>query len=154
MDAFKRSNPAMYAAEKPDAMPYDPNSGTLANIGRFMASNAAKDQGMAGMMPAAGSIGAVARGLAPEAAEAGLGAAARETPSIGANIAAQRSVPAAAEGLAARQAAGELKPLASGGQQGSLNLATQQADNSVARRAAADQARRVQAVQAYRDRLK
>lgn len=51
-----------------DAVPYDPNGGTLTNIGRFLANNAmSKSGGMSGMMPVAGAVKAVA--AAPELAE-------------------------------------------------------------------------------------
>lgn len=51
-----------------DPVPYDPESGTLTNIGRFLANNVAKDQGLAGMVPAAGivrEVGALAPKIAP-----------------------------------------------------------------------------------------
>jgi hypothetical protein len=54
---------------EPDAYPYDPNSGTLTNIGRFALSNLAKDPGVGGVLPVAGAVKAIA-GEAPEAAEA------------------------------------------------------------------------------------
>lgn len=39
-----------------DVVPYDEQSGTLMNIGRYMLNNAAKDPGYAGMMPVAGAL--------------------------------------------------------------------------------------------------
>lgn len=62
-----QNNPDNVAQEE-DAVPYDPNSGTLKNIGRFLANNAmSKDAGMMGMMPVAGAVKAVS--AAPELAE-------------------------------------------------------------------------------------
>ncbi len=48
-----------------DAVPYDPNAGTMMNIGRFALNNLAGDQ-LSGAMPVAGSIKAVGK-LAEEA---------------------------------------------------------------------------------------
>ena len=54
-----------------DPVPYDPNAGTLTNVGRFMANNVAKDPGYAGMLPVGGTmreIGALAEPLVEDAA--------------------------------------------------------------------------------------
>jgi hypothetical protein len=54
-----------------DAVPYDPQAGTLTNIGRFLANNAmSKSAGMAGMMPVAGAVRAAA--AVPELAEGAM----------------------------------------------------------------------------------
>jgi len=49
--------------EVEDVVPYDPNSGTLTNIGRFMLNNLATDQGLGGAMPVAGSVKAVTKAV-------------------------------------------------------------------------------------------
>lgn len=55
-------------SQQEDPIPYDPNAGTLTNVGRFVANNVASDPGYAGMFPVAGSLkmaGKFAQEVAP-----------------------------------------------------------------------------------------
>ncbi len=66
LSSLKKYMPSMEQEE--DVIPYDPNSGTLMNIGRFALNNLATDK-FSGGMPVAGSvkaIGKLAQGVAHE----------------------------------------------------------------------------------------
>lgn len=50
-----------YGSPQDDVIPYDPDKGTLMNIGRFIANNAVTDPGIAGAIPMLGSLKVLSR---------------------------------------------------------------------------------------------